>query len=467
MAIPQRGAYSLQTRHLQVPPGPRTLFVEFRLHRRPTISGRVTDRDGRPMAGVKVVARKIAYMNGRRGLSYESTETNDLGEFSMELVGSGKLIVSAEPRKLAIRRQAASADRKEPERRAAERPAVQANVVTYYPGSRFFEDALPVAVGPGEHLENIDIRLVRDRTVCISSVVLAEHETQGRLTVSVALAESLPSNVSELASAELSLGERFEICGVPDGNYRLFASATAGDGSGVFGVVTLDVSGREVAAPAIRIKAPRPVVGMVVIESEDKSTKIPAGLQVQLASTESGNTPILTVNRANVEPSGAFVVPAVTDGIYRLNVFGLSDGFYVKAAMVDGLDIVRQPWTLGAGEVRVVLRNDGASVAGRVLSEKQQPVDQSAVHLVAASVSSSFTQSEWQTAFTDDDGQFSFSSVPPGSYLILATPDQSGALSVSPQLLSQLRSKATTVTVAAKEAKQIVLHPTPLVAGLQ
>ncbi|MFN3326993.1 MAG: carboxypeptidase-like regulatory domain-containing protein, partial [Bryobacteraceae bacterium] len=131
----------------------------------------------------------------------------------------------------------------------------------------------------------------------------------------------------------------------------------------------------------------------------------------------------------------------------------------VKTATKDGMDASRQPLRPGMGEIRVVLGADGASISGRVQDENEKPIGQAFVQLVIASLPGPPSQSEWQTAFTDDDGQFSFPSVPPGSYLVFAIADQEDAYSVSPQMLSRLRSKATPVKVSAKEVKQLVLQP--------
>ena len=463
MAIPQDGSFAPKTRQIHVLPGTGALFVEFRLQRSPVLSGRIVDRDGRPVGGVKVVARTFKYMNGRKRFGYASTETNDQGEYTVSLLAGGRAVVSAEPQKLTVRRLPAKLAGTTAGQPQAERSAASGHVTTYYPSSRSLSDAMPIDVRPGENRENIDIRLMRDRTVCISSAVQAETGLLGGVPVTVALAEAIPSNMSRLTSAELSLGDRFEICGISDGNYRLFASATNADGDGLYGEVTFDVNGREATIPPVRIKAPRPVTGKVVVDAEDKNIPIPTGLQIQLEAKDRGDTPVLTVTRTKVEASGDFVIPLVTEGDYWLNTYGLSDGLYVKWATVDGMDASRQPLHigLGMGDIRVVLRDDGASISGRVLDEKERPVDQATVHLVVSSVPSLFAQSEWQTTVADADGQFSFSSVVPGSYLLLAVGDELDAASLSPQALTQLRSGATAIKVSALESKQVVLRPLP------
>lgn len=202
-------------------------------------------------------------------------------------------------------------------------------VPTYYPTSRSLDGALAVDVRPGENREDVDIRLLRDRTACISSVVLPEDGVTAGTPVSVALAEALASNMSLLASGELTLGDSLEICGVGDGSYRLFASATDADGNGFYGEVTFDVTRPEIELPPIRIQRPRQVAGKVTIEADDKSMPIPTGMQIHLQAKNRGNTPILTITRARVDASGDFVIASAIEGEYWLNIYGLPDGFYV------------------------------------------------------------------------------------------------------------------------------------------
>src|SRR5204863_188047 len=63
-----------------------------------TISGRVFDRDGEPLANVTVEALKYSYQEGQRVLNgVQTARTNDLGEYRLFWLQPGQYFVSATP----------------------------------------------------------------------------------------------------------------------------------------------------------------------------------------------------------------------------------------------------------------------------------------------------------------------------------------------------------------------------------
>src|SRR5262249_33203363 len=63
-----------------------------------TISGRVFDRDGEPLANVTVEALKYSYQEGQRVMNVVQTaRTNDLGEYRLFWLQPGQYFVSATP----------------------------------------------------------------------------------------------------------------------------------------------------------------------------------------------------------------------------------------------------------------------------------------------------------------------------------------------------------------------------------
>jgi len=63
-----------------------------------TISGRVFDRDGEPLANVNVEALKYSYQEGQRLMNVvQTSRTNDLGEYRLFWLQPGQYFVSATP----------------------------------------------------------------------------------------------------------------------------------------------------------------------------------------------------------------------------------------------------------------------------------------------------------------------------------------------------------------------------------
>src|SRR5215813_5974087 len=79
-------------------PGQRLTNVVLQLMPAGTITGRVFDRDGEPLANVNVEALKYSYQEGQRVMNVvQSARTNDLGEYRLFWLQPGQYFVSATP----------------------------------------------------------------------------------------------------------------------------------------------------------------------------------------------------------------------------------------------------------------------------------------------------------------------------------------------------------------------------------
>src|SRR5262249_17327554 len=79
-------------------PGQRLTNIVLQLMPAGTITGRVFDRDGEPLANVNVEALKYSYQEGQRVMNVVQTaRTNDLGEYRLFWLQPGNYFVSATP----------------------------------------------------------------------------------------------------------------------------------------------------------------------------------------------------------------------------------------------------------------------------------------------------------------------------------------------------------------------------------
>src|SRR5215831_19633279 len=79
-------------------PGQRLTNIVLQLMPAGTITGRVFDRDGEPLANVNVEALKYSYQEGQRVMDVVQTaRTNDLGEYRLFWIQPGQYFVSATP----------------------------------------------------------------------------------------------------------------------------------------------------------------------------------------------------------------------------------------------------------------------------------------------------------------------------------------------------------------------------------
>src|SRR6185369_13622788 len=83
---------------ITVNPGQKLADIILQLMPAGTITGRVFDRDGEPLANVNVEALKYSYQEGQRVMNVvQSARTNDLGEYRLFWLQPGQYFVSATP----------------------------------------------------------------------------------------------------------------------------------------------------------------------------------------------------------------------------------------------------------------------------------------------------------------------------------------------------------------------------------
>jgi hypothetical protein len=149
---------------LSLEPGKQLTDVNFRLTPHGVVTGRVLDEDGEPVAMVQVQLMRYRYNQGRKQLMpVGGASTNDLGEYRVFGIPPGKCFLSATYRPSGF--YEASLDRSS---------AVQPDedyVATYYPGTTEPAAAATVEVLPGAHLQGLDIRLSKSRTVRVRGQV--------------------------------------------------------------------------------------------------------------------------------------------------------------------------------------------------------------------------------------------------------------------------------------------------------
>src|SRR5437870_9300574 len=79
-------------------PGQKLTDIVLQLMPAGTITGRVFDRDGEPLANVTVEALKYSYQEGQRVMNVVQTaRTNDLGEYRLFWLQPGQYFISATP----------------------------------------------------------------------------------------------------------------------------------------------------------------------------------------------------------------------------------------------------------------------------------------------------------------------------------------------------------------------------------
>jgi hypothetical protein len=407
------------------------------------VSGRVLDENGDPVSRVQVQLARLQYTQGRRQLvSGAGASTNDLGEYRAFDVPPGRYYVVAiyiQSITLDTRANAGSGIMSQRIMGVVEQDQEE-YAPTFYPGTTDAAAALPLDVGPGAQLQNINLRLARTRMVRV----------KGRISPPGASVMLMPRDRLTLNSASKSaqvdrLGN-FEIAGVMPGAYVMMATVYQAK-QPYWTHRLLDVGAANIEGISLNIPPPVDVSGRVRVEGDRADT--PANLRVALApygdALQSGPMP-----NTRLSDDRSFKLEGVSPDRYRLSVSGLPDGYYVKGIRSGGADALTAGLDTSGGALAldVVLSPNAGQISGAVEDEKLQKAAAGAtVALVPQEAEKRGQSVFYRSVRSDESGRFTFRTVPPGEYKVFAFAEIEGGAYMDPEFLAPLESKGAAVTV--------------------
>jgi len=421
---------------LAVEPGRTLEPVELRLPKGASITGRVLDDAGDPLADMQVTVGRAVPVNGRlqfRSLGLTAT-TDDRGEYRIGGLSSGSFVVNA----FGWAAPAAPLTRS----RLAARP-----FSIFYPHTPFLGQARPVTLRPGEDLTAIDVVYTPETMVMptVSGRVIDPRGLGSRASILAA------SAADGIGAATRSIGGGVQPTGefqfpLPPGDYVL--TAQAGDMMATIPLTVdrADVSGLEF----VLVKSAR-LMGRLIF---DGTSPRPANAAV-MAVTQGVGNPMSMRGPSAVRSNGAFVLSDVI-GVCELQVFG-TPGWHVKAIRAAGRDLLDVPIEFKGGEelrdVEIVLTDRTAELGGVITG---LPAGANVSVLV-------FPDDPRQTAHrarrvrADQNGRFLAADLMPGTYLAALAADVDDGQWPTTAYLNRFRPTAQHVTLGDGEQKNISL----------
>jgi hypothetical protein len=122
---------------------------------------------------------------------------------------------------------------------------------------------------------------------------------------------------------------------------------------------------------------------------------------------------------ATSDNTGKFRLAAEREGSYRVRVSGLPQGFYVKEARLNETDVLSDGSRFSAsGTLSIVISEGAAQVDGHVINEQNKAV--AGIEAVLIPDDHRNRAELFKRAVTDEQGQFSFTSVAPGNYRVFS-----------------------------------------------
>jgi uncharacterized protein (DUF2141 family) len=425
--------------------GQQLTSLALRLLPQAVITGRIVDEDGEPVRGVNVQAMRIGYNQGRRRLvTVGSALTNDLGEYRVYDLPSGKYYVSAVLRNAA--QTALGKDRYLP---------------VYYPGSTDPLTAAQLEIPPGSQMRGIDMTLRRGPTVVVRGKIANPAADSPGRGASVRLLTRGSGLMTTTGQATPIRGDRdtFEIRGVTPGAYTLVIDASAQRKRLTYRQ-PIDVGPSGVDGLTITVPAAADLAGQVRLDGQGEFNF--SGLTVSLRLRDPA--PVAPAS-GKAKPDGSFTIEGLMPDSYDVNVAGLPSGYYVKSARFGSDEVLDSGLSLTsgmAGKLDIVVSPAAAAVDGMVRDSKQQPVKGATVALIPDPARRSRT-SLFKTASTDDGGHYTIQGVTPGDYTLYAFEDVESGAYLDPDFLKPLESSAEAVTLKENGRESRHLRQIPII----
>ncbi len=434
----------------------------FRMLATAIISGRITDEDGDPMSGVRVVVQKKKPGKATRETA-GSEATNDLGEYRLAGLFPGQYWVVAMPPPDIRDYEQAHAKSPPGDSQGDAQPDTR-YLTTYYPGTYDGMQASAVTLKAGDEMP-VNFTLMPARTYRVRGIVTGVAAGQKPVV------ELVPRAGDSIhASNEVGPDGQFELRGVSPGSYVLRASAGTDSQSlsarQDVNVVAADVEGVKLTPlPSFRLSGRFQIEGSASRDLTQYSVNLrPAELPEDpgfFLSQEFFGT------NAPVDRFGNFEWKNANPGNYIVQVYGGNgQGFFLKSVTLGGRNIDTGFTASGPATLDVLVSTKGGTVEGAVV-EKEKDVDQD--HPVPNAIVVAVPEEKYRklpdhfvTGSTDQRGRFTIRGLPPGSYTLHAWQDLEEGVWRDADFFKSQEANGTTVKVEEGSHQQVELKLSPV-----
>jgi hypothetical protein len=427
--------------------------VLFRMTPAAVIAGRITDEDGEPLSGIAVMAMVRAKTDFGMGWGTGSQKqlipmgravTNDLGEYRIFGLRPGKYFLAADDAGEDNMTWSDTGGN-------ASGQQVRRYPPTFYPGTVLAPQAEQVQVKATEEIR-IDFTLQPTKLFDIrGKVVTAGSVGGGASWVVLNQPESILQQFLSQSYAGVDSEGSFTITGVAPGSYELVANSSDRERQ-MSGRQKLEIRDHDLSDIRLVLTKGIIVSGRIVTD-DGQPLPTNAAHYVTLSSRDhewSGN------NGDQVKADGTFSFSGIRPGEFRVHVFRLPDGWYIKSIRFGEQDVTDSPLKIeqGASAVNLDIRiaNDAGRIEGAVqLKDKPAP---GATVLV---VRETEFDAEPQPVRADQNGMYVARNLRPGTYHLLAVQrDEDDFESDYPEA-AEIEKNGETVQLGPRGTKSLTL----------
>jgi len=456
-----------------------------------SISGRVLDEQGQPIAGarVRVLGRRMVgtevALGGDAGDPTIIT-TDDRGAYRAFDLPAGDYVVGVMPRGVAtgdtpiLQTNDVESDSHAPT--PGSNGASIAYVPKFYPDTALANQAAVLTLTEGAERTGIDIRTTLARFARIDGVISGGGIDRVPPQHQIVLRpRGLDSSGTALygQNVRATPDGHFSFTNVPPGDYTIFARTqppnTAPPGlppvsdPPSWALADVSVTGADLTGISLTWQPSLSVSGHVAVEG---LTTLPPDLRIRVlarptpaSGVPAQNTPIV------VDDSGRFTIGGLLPGKYRIsavipqNPVTQVQDWFAKAAMIGGIDALDVPFELTAGaapaDIAVTLTDDAQQIDGRVKNAQGKAAANCPVVVFPVDQRLWFPQSRRIVVrASNDNGELLFglaSALPPGDYYVAVAPGLADNEQFDPAVLSELATRAQRMTLAPNDSKTVSL----------
>lgn len=406
--------------------GQRFAAAPIALIRGGVITGRVSDRFGRPVANALMFAAQLALVNGeqrpRLGAN-RTARTNAHGDYRFFGLPAGEYFLYAElPRDQMLLREITSDALAWAERPTGAPPTADRQVSyapTVYPGTPDPGAAAPIAVAIGEERTGIDLVMQSVPVARVRGIVTApDGQAASRVSVTRELNRRDTLFPAIGAAVTTDSAGVFTFHGVPPGEFVLTARSSVGPA--LWGRTEISVTGEDLENHAIRLQPALSLRGRVVVKDRSQPAPRPR-VTVSLAPGGRGTF-------ADILPTsdGTFRIEGVIPGAFRFVTTVESPTWAVHSIAYAGRDLADVPLDVREGDeisdIVITLTDRMAGVTGTLTDSTGRPAPELYVFMFPVDRSFWTRDSRRIRAVRADlGGAYSVTGLPAGEYYLCAT----------------------------------------------
>jgi hypothetical protein len=343
-------------------------------------------------------------------------------------------------------------------------------VRTWYPNSPSKDSAAAVTLRPGERREGVDIEMKKSPSYCVEGTA---QGPMGAAAMRFGIEATQPSSsVSASGGAYMmppggvtAADGKFRICDLYAGMYRLSAQ-DAGQNpqdSPNYGVMEIAITDRDLHDVNVTAVPGKPLEGEVAWDVDQPATPVTNTVSVSLAPLYRATFPSER-SRGQSEIPGTFTINSVFQDDYSVWSLVNAQGIYVKDIAYAGRSVLYEPLRMGTAMsgagLRVVMAHDGATLSVLAADRDGNPGADLKVLIMPAEVhSEAVLASRLVQGQTDQSGQYTSQTLPPGKYYVMATQELVDPTPESIGKLSRARNRFQEVDLPPSGAAQIRLEP--------